>query len=221
MRMMLACASVLLLTVGVEVNANSTDQRPGDTAFDVAPFGFRTSYDSGAAHGLRWAEPRKVRRVIVEFADGQSLPDASQVRLQYWHRVWDGKADPLLIERGAGGVGWDAMDDWTNGRWITVKGRVKRTGKAYEFTFAPTSSDEIPKLTGEGVTYRKTLAVRVAGNGGIPAPSRFQVYTDSVCRPLRVRIQFDEPHVAQPPSVGITPGGGGATWELIWHEFLL
>ena len=66
--------------------------------------------------------------MVVEFEGTRTLPEPSQVRLEYWHRVWDGKADPLIVERGAGGVGWDAMDDWTNGRWVTAKGRVQRTG---------------------------------------------------------------------------------------------
>ncbi len=169
---------------------------PG-AAFDIAPFGSLISYGDGKSHGPRWAEPRKVRRVVVEFADGQTPPEPSQVRLEYWQRVWDGKADPLIVERGAGGVGWDAIDDWTNGRWIAAKSRVERTGNAYEFTFAPTSADEIPKFTGEGVTYRKTLAVRIAADSVLPAPSRFRVYTDSASKVLRVRIQFGTPRVAQ------------------------
>jgi hypothetical protein len=160
---------------------------PG-ASFDIAPFGFRTA--EANACGIRWAEPRKIRRVVVEFDEGQAPSDAAAVKLQYWHRVWNGKADPLIVERGAGGVGWDAMDDWTNGRWITAKGRADRVAKGYEFTFAPTSSAEIPNLEGEGVSYRKTLAIRVCGESGSPAPSRFRVYTDSVCKPLRVRIQL-------------------------------
>ena len=45
-------------------------------------------------------------------------------------------------------------------------------------------------MEGEGVSYRKTLAIRVSSDSKMPAPSRFRVYTDSVCKPLRVRIQF-------------------------------
>jgi hypothetical protein len=193
MKTLLLFASVLPFMIVSDVNAGPAQGYSPGAAFDIAPFGFRMSYDEGKAHGLRWAEPRKVRRVVVEFADGQILPEPSQVRLQYWHRVWDGKADPLIVERGAGGVGWDAMDDWTNGRWVTAKGRVQRTGNSYEFTFAPTSSEEIPKLKGEGVTYRKTLAVRIAADSGLPAPSRLRVYADSTCKTLGIRIQFGEP----------------------------
>ncbi len=198
MKTLLLFTCLLLSGSAAELAAGPTGEYSPSAAFDIAPFGFPISYGDGKAHGPRWAEPRKVRRVVVEFDGGQTPPEASQLRLEYWHRVWDGKADPLIVERGAGGVGWDAMDDWTNGRWITAKTRVQRTGHAYEFTFAPTSSEEIPKLKGAGVTYRKTLAVRVVADRVLPVPSRFRVYTDSVCKTLHVRIQFGVPRGALP-----------------------
>ncbi|MBP7051792.1 MAG: hypothetical protein KBE65_12325 [Phycisphaerae bacterium] len=173
--------------------------------FDIAPFGFRTADAKDSAYGIRWAEPRKIRRVVVEFDAGQAPADAVSLRLQYWHRVWDGTADPLIVERGAGGVGWDAMDDWTNGRWITAKGEVKKTPGGREFTFAPVSSDEIEQVGDQGVSYRKTLAIRVC-NMGTSAPSRFRVYTDAVCRPLRVRIQFGRPQEPTFRTSGIESG---------------
>jgi len=192
MRNVLVCASLLLWTS----TGLLADELSSGAPFDIAPFGFRMTEDGGAAHAIRWAEPRKVKRVIVEF-DGAQDPSAFEgVRLQYWHRVWNGKADPLIMERGAGGVGWDAMDDWTNGRWITAQSHVERVANGYQFTFVPTSSDEIPKMEGEGVPYRKTLAIRVARDGGLPASSRFRVYTESVCKPLRVRVQFGQPREA-------------------------
>ncbi len=213
MKTLLLFASMLPLLILSGVGAGPADGYSPGAAFDIAPFGYLISYGDGKSHGPRWAEPRKVRRVVVEFDGSPAVPEPGQVRLEYWQRVWDGKADPLIVERGAGGVGWDAMDDWTNGRWIAAKTHVQRTGNAYEFTFAPTSADEIPKFTGEGVTYRKTLAVRIAADSVLPAPSRFRVYTDSASKVLRVRIQFGTAHAAQPPSAGTstTPGGGGAT----------
>ena len=182
------CVSLLSF---MPVGLLASELSPG-APFDIASFGFRTADANGAAHGLRWAEPRKVRRVVVEFGEGQMPADPASLRLQYWHRVWDGKADPLIVERGAGGVGWDAMDDWTNGRWVTARSRILKVPGGYEFTFAPTSSDEIENVGGQGVAYRKTLAIRVH-NTGASVPSRFRVYTDSVCRPLRVRMQFGRP----------------------------
>ena len=183
---------LFLLPAGICTTVHAAEAAPG-APFDIAPFGFRVATDDGTAQSIRWAEPRKVVRVVAEFDKGQALPEPSQVRLQYWHRVWDGRADPLIVERGAGGVGWDAMDDWTNGRWITAKSQIRQTANAFEFTFAPTSAEEIPNLKGEGVTYRKTLSVRVRRDKGPLVPARLRVYTASVSKPLSVRIQFGAP----------------------------
>ncbi|HNS21024.1 MAG TPA: hypothetical protein PKH24_11025 [Sedimentisphaerales bacterium] len=201
MRTALVYASMLLF---VPAGLLASDHSPG-APFDIAPFGFRTADAKDSAYGIRWAEPRKIRRVVVEFDAGQAPADAANLRLQYWHRVWDGRADPLIVERGAGGVGWDAMDDWTNGRWITAKGEVKKTPSGCEFTFAPVSSDEIERASDQGVSYRKTLAIRVC-NVGTFAPSRFRVYTDAVCRPLRVRIQFGRPQEPSFRTNGVESG---------------
>jgi hypothetical protein len=165
---------------------------PGGSV-DIAPFGFHVSDKDGTSHGIRWAEPRKIRRVVVEFPDDQALPDSSRIGLQYWHRVWNGKADSILLERGAGGVGWDSMDDWTNGHWINAKCPMNRTENTFVFTFAPISSSELKNLTGDGVNYRKTLWIRVHSEDTLPMPQRFRVYTESVYKPLTVRIHFGQP----------------------------
>ena len=68
--------------------------------------------------------------------------------LQYWQRTWDGQADPVLMERGAGGVGWDAMDDWTNGKWITAKTSLQIDGKRWTFTILPITGEEIKSVKG-------------------------------------------------------------------------
>ena len=162
---------------------------------DVAPFGVPVPREGEAspAPQVRWAEPRKVRQVVVEFAGSQTLPDPCGVSLQYWQRTWDGQADPVLMERGAGGVGWDAMDDWTNGKWITAKTSRKVDDKRWTFTILPITSDEIGSVKGPGVSYRKTLWVRLAAKQPLPAQSKMQVFTESSYRPLKVRIQFGEP----------------------------
>jgi hypothetical protein len=159
---------------------------------DIAPFGFAVSEKDGTGHGIRWAEPRKIRRVAVELPDDQSLPEPSRIELQYWHRIWDGKADPILVERSAGGVGWDSMDDWTNGRWINAKTHIEIIENTYVFTFAPVSSSELENLQGDGVNYRKTLWIRIHSKDTFPAPRRFRVYTESVYKPLTVRIHFGQ-----------------------------
>ncbi len=198
MKNILISISLVLLLNSVQVQGQESaivPPHPGGPV-DIAPFGFQVSEKDGSTHGIRWAEPRKIRRVVVEFPSEQPLPDPSQIRLQYWHRVWDGKVDPILVERSAGGVGWDSMDDWTNGRWIEAKSHINRNENTYVFTFAPVSASELKNLSGNGVDYRKTLWIRVHSEDILLAPRCFKVYTESVYRTLTVRIQFGEPREA-------------------------
>lgn len=162
---------------------------------DIAPFGIPIPQDgaTGPMPQARWAEPRKVRQAVIEFAGGKDHPDPCGVTLQYWHRTWNGQADPVLIERGAGGVGWDAVDDWTNGEWITAKTALKVDGKRWTFTILPITKEEIKGVKGPGVSYRKTLWVRLASAKPLPAQSRMRVFTESSYHALKVRVQFGEP----------------------------
>lgn len=175
-------------------------------ACDIAPFGFRLSDAEGGWHGIRWAEPRKVRQVIVRFEDDQTPPDPCDVKLQYWHRTWDGKADPVLAERGAGGVGWDAMDDWTNGKWVDGRTSVNVKGKAWTFAFLPITSKEIGGVQGPGVTYRKTLWIRLLFARPVSQIRSLQVFTESTYQPLKVHIHFGRPALSSVETAGTETG---------------
>ncbi len=190
----IVAALVVMFMCGGLLAAGANEQKAPVGDCDIAPFGVPVPHDgaAGPQPEVRWAEPRKVRQVVVEFADGQ-LPDPCAVSLQYWHRTWDGQADPVLMERGAGGVGWDAMDDWTNGKWITAKTSLQVEGKRWTFTILPITSGEIKDITGPGVSYRKTLWVRLNAEKPLPAHDRMQVFTESSYRPLALRIHFGRP----------------------------
>ncbi len=162
-------------------------------AFDAAPFGMPLREEGGKAYGVRWPEPRKIRRVVVEFESSATVPDPAQVRVQYWHRVWDGRPDPILAETAAGGEGWTAMDDWSNGGWRDAATRVQADGRRWEFTFAPTGDEEFKDLGQPGVAFRKTLKVRLLAAEALPPVARFHAFTDAVCRPLTVRIMWGRP----------------------------
>ena len=168
------------------------DVREG-MAFDAAPFGILIPDQDGRGYGIRWAEPRKIRRVEVEFADNLVPPPSSQLRLQYWRRIWKGKPDSVLSERSAGAVGWDRMDDWTNGRWVDAGTHLTQKENRWIFTFAPVSAKEIPDLQGAGVEYRKTLWIRLRSYESLPPLQSFLAYTDSVYQLLQARIQFGKP----------------------------
>jgi hypothetical protein len=185
--------TVLLLAAGAAPTVAEEARvlpRAGD-AFDAVPFGFAD--DAGPnAWGVRWAEPRKIRRVVVEF-DGQTkTPSPDKVRLEYWHASWDAKPEPIQSEKGAGGVGWERMDDWTNGQWKQADTRLDVRERTWTFTFAPTGEKEFP-ASAPGVTYRKTLKLRLVADGDLPRPMRLAAFTDAVYEPLTVRVLFGKP----------------------------
>lgn len=159
--------------------------------FDAAPFGLRTVQEGGRAHEIRWGEPRKIRKVVLEFPAQAAIP--SNTRLQYWRGSWNGKPDPVLAEEGAGGQGWAEMDDWTNGKWIDADSAPVSDARRLQFTFAPTGRTEFKDLGQPGVTYRKTLKIRVVADESLPAGLRIRTLTDAVYRPLQVRVLWASP----------------------------
>ena len=154
-------------------NACGADQSRLPSALDAAPFGVAEVQEGGKAYGVRWAKPRKIRRVVVEFPPDAGLPDPQNVRVQYWHRWWDGKPDPFL-SHAAGSAGWTRMDDWTNGGWKDADSGVQVDGRRWTFTFARTGEKEFAKLGRGGVGYRKTLAIRLLADGPLPKPAAFR-----------------------------------------------
>jgi hypothetical protein len=193
--MHIVAAWVVMYICGGLLAAGTEGQRTPVGNCDIAPFGVPVPQEGSASPQpqVRWAEPRKVRQVVVEFAGGQALPDPCGVSLQYWQRTWDGQADPVLMERGAGWVGWDAMDDWTNGKWITAKTSLQVDGKRWTFTILPITSEEIKDIKGPGVSYRKTLWLRLNSSKPLPPCDKMQVFTESSYRPLSLRIHFGQP----------------------------
>jgi hypothetical protein len=165
-------------------------------AFDAAPFA-QARYDPGAhTYTLQWDEPRKVRRIEVEFDADAALPAAGSVRVQYWRGAWDGRPDPIQSERGVAGAGWAAVDDWTNGRWKDADTRVEQSGNRWNYRFASTGEREFKDLGQPGVAYRKTLKIRLLTERSLPKPRRFRALTDAIYRPLSVRILWGQPAAA-------------------------
>ncbi len=162
-------------------------------AFDAAPFGYAMYEADGKAHGVRWAQPRKIRRLVVEFAADAAVLPADKVRVQYWHNSWDGRPDPILAEVAAGGEGWAAIDDWTNGQWKDADTRVQVDGRRWTFTFAPSGDKEFRDLKQPGVAYRKTLKIRLVADEPLAKPARLATFTDAACKPLKVRVLFGKP----------------------------
>jgi hypothetical protein len=85
------------------------------------------------------------------------------------------------------------MDDWTNGKWITAKTSLQVGGKRWTLTILPITSAELERVKGPGVSYRKTLWVRLNAKQPLPPCDRMQVFTESSYRPLALRIHFGQP----------------------------
>lgn len=188
--LLLACACAT--TINFRKSEETMVSPAAGSPFDAAPFGMTTYDPSTGVYEIRWAEPRKIRRVVVTFPADPARSDPQNMRLEYWHCTWNGQADPILAEQGAGAVGWNAMDDWTNGRWRDTHARIHRERTEWVFTF-PTTREVDPNVSGDGVAYRKTLKLRLTSDTPSPKPAQLQALTDAVCRPLTVRIQWGAP----------------------------
>jgi hypothetical protein len=191
----LVTASVLALTVEPLL----AEDRPHEVAiasFDAAPFGMIDQQPDATAFGVRWGTTRKVRAAVVEFAEGAAIPPADKLRVQYWHKHWDGKADPI-VRYSPSALGWTPMDDWTNGQWKDADAKVSIDGRRVTFVFASSGAKEFPKRGSPGAPYRKTLKVRVVADRPLPKIARFQALTISERRPLTVRLLWGAPACAQ------------------------
>ena len=202
MRSFCFAAAAVWTIVPTAYPAASSQPGPG-APFDAVPFGFISYPGETTAFEVKWGEPRKIRRVVVESADGQPLPGSLEVH--YWHNVWNGLPDPILAEEAAGGQGWAAIDDWTGGGWKKADTRKRTEATRVEFTFEPTGRTEFQNLGNPGVTYRRTLKLRIVAPGPVPAV-RVQTFTDAAYRPLSVRIVWGRPAKQQAPGAGANDG---------------
>lgn len=105
------------------------------------------------------------------------------MKLQYWHATWDGRSDIVRGEAGAGGVGWDAMDDWTNGQWKNADATIDVVGREWTFPFRRTGEREFESLGQPGVHYRKTLMVRLMAADRLSQNTLPHAYTDALLQP--------------------------------------
>ena len=190
-------SNALLLTVGGLLLApNLYSENP---QVDVAPFG-RPLADKNSV-GVEWPEMRRIAVVEVIFAeDGSPLPPVDSMKVQYWHRLWNGAAIRRYGERNAGSIGWAADDDWFNGDWKTAESRPRVEGRRVVFTFAPSNEREFPDLKTPGVAYRPTLKIRVVFTGAHPRVQSLRTATESTLQPAEpIRIQFENRQTCDDP----------------------
>ena len=132
-----------LFLLAIMLNGALAAQNP-DVHFDAAPYAKRLNVENGV--GLEWPDIRRITQVQIGFADdGKALPDTSSVRVEYWHQSWKGEAVGRYGGRDAGSHGWDATDDWFNGKWKAATTTAAASGRTLSFRFGSNAGAEFPK----------------------------------------------------------------------------
>ena len=78
----------LLLTSQTAIGAPDMSKMD---SFNAAPFGMTIDDNDPKTYGIKWAEPRKIRRVVVQFNENPPAPDAVE---QYLRRAATLLMDP-------------------------------------------------------------------------------------------------------------------------------
>lgn len=159
---------------------------PGrDSALEIVRFGEITKSDAdGKDYGVMWEDLREVHRVVVTFA----APPSHAPELQYWRSTWPEKRIPRDDASGSGQSGWLNTGDWLQGKWQTADTNVAANGATFTYSFAPLTRKEFPKLKDFDVDFRTTFKVRLVDAEPLKEIRSFEVYTDSVVKPMEVEI---------------------------------
>ncbi len=160
--------------------------------FDIAPFATVLARAADGTTVLRWEEPRRVHRVVLEF--DRPVPTAAGVTVHYWRRYWP--------ETGEGAantaeLGWAPGEDWHTGEWKQADVRLASLDGALVVTFAPLGETEFPHLTGRAEEYRRTNQLRISIPENWPDIANVQAHTMAHWRSVDLLIQC---------SSDVTPG---------------
>lgn len=148
------------------------------TLLDLAPYGTRSSWSEKNDVGIEWREVRDIHEVRVQFASGPP----KDLKIKYWAHTWPGPAPQAnRIE--------DPADDPWQGQWLTAAATRDCTLNECRFIFEPLAASENPRAPNmPGVIYRRTLKIRVISADPLPSISKIAAYSDSLEKPLRLRI---------------------------------
>ncbi|MDH7481479.1 MAG: hypothetical protein QHH26_05795 [Armatimonadota bacterium] len=138
--------------------------------------------EQGGPHiGFEWEEPRRFSKVAVKWLHPDKAPDPSLIKVQYWHRSWP--------QHGLSG--WNAIDDFYNGQWVTAKTSHFCENGETIFSVLPLDREELDRSGIEPVTYRPTLRVRLLfPKGQTPEILYIRVEGDYKWIELPIKIEF-------------------------------
>jgi hypothetical protein len=145
---------------------------------DIAPFGTFSSSTPGHDAGIEWRDERDVSEIRVRYA-GQ---EARNVKVQYWFGTWPSSPPEMPNVE-------DPADDRWQGQWLTAAVDEECSAGECRYTFQPLATTE-NRLAANmpGVLYRRTLKIRLVSDNVLPQVKSIAVFTDSVERPLSLRI---------------------------------
>ena len=174
---------------------------------DLAPFGRLTTWSDKEPRrlaaiadvakssnvGIEWDEERDIREIKARYA-GEA---PKGVRVEYWFHNWP--YDPPRMPSFE-----DPMDDPWQGQWLTAEASERCEKSECRYEFSPLGEAENARAKNlPAVRYRRTLKVRLAFAAGAPAISAISAYSDSVERPLVVRVEAD---FATEPAISVYNG---------------
>ena len=166
---------------------------------DLVPFGQLTSWaepDANAATdlnslnalpaesrctGVVWHEERDVSEIRAHFAGSAK---ATGVVVEYWYCTWPPPPPTMpTIE--------DPLDDPWQGKWLTAHAQSTFNDGVNIFTFQPLAASENDRANHlPGVTYRRTLKMRLVLPAAGPRLESLEMSSESVLKPLALRIEF-------------------------------
>ena len=145
----------------------------------------RTSVEveAGQVLQIEWQQPRDVFEVVVK---GERLPKASEVEVQWWHRIWP--------DNGRGG--WMRLDDPFNGEWRAATAEVQAAKDGLAYRFAPLTTDEVAGIKNAGAAYRHTYKIRLVFKAAASV-SAVETYTHSTWKTAEIKLEW-KPKAGKP-----------------------
>ena len=135
--------------------------------------------DGVQAVGLQWDEARDVLEILADF-----VGDApAGIIVEYWFKTWP-QHPPHMPTMD------DPIDDPWQGKWLQAKIKTHVHGSQCIFKFEPLAKESPLSKNLPGVTYRRTLKVRLVLPKGLPRLQSLAVHSDAVLEPLYVRVQL-------------------------------